>query len=222
MVANLSLSTSSWDTTLWSLVFLRLGIALGARPCSFLRVFTAMFTWMFLLGLRSSATFSPNAFLVAFWLEEQKLKHSPINRLRYHWQVTVRISPLNSFGTISFFKHCKDGLCAMHSGGTVLVVWDTMPDSVCIFRSWLLLSRRVLLAPAASQGLGMWAILFFSPGTEMWMVDSFLASCWWRTLASSRLTPSEPAAPSGSTPPGWWEPVTWRQGLQGWGWVGCT
>lgn len=140
-------------------------------------------------------------------MEEQNLRHSSMNRLRYRWQMTVGILPLKSLGIIGFFKLCKDGLRAMHLGGTVLVVLDAMPESMCNFRSWLLLSRRVLLAPAARQGLGVWAILLFSLGTEMWMEDGFLASCWWKTLASSWLTLSEPAAPSGDTLPGWWEPM---------------
>lgn len=37
---------------------LRLGTVLGTKPLSFLRVFTATFRYMFLLGLRSYATFS--------------------------------------------------------------------------------------------------------------------------------------------------------------------
>lgn len=42
-------------------------------------------------------------------------------------------------------------------------------------------------SPAARRGLGMWAILFLSPGAEMWAEDSFSVGRWaaWSQLADA-------------------------------------
>ena len=47
---------------------------------------------------------SPRTFSMASWLEEQNLRHSSINRLRYRWRMTVGTLPPNSFGIMGFFK----------------------------------------------------------------------------------------------------------------------
>lgn len=49
--------------------------------------------------LPGSRTFS-----MASWFEEQNLRHSSMNRLRYRWRMTVGTLPPNSFGIMGFFK----------------------------------------------------------------------------------------------------------------------
>lgn len=55
---------------------------------------------------------------MASWLEEQNLRHSSMNRLRYRWRMTVGTLPPNSFGIIGFFKVWREH--GHSEGGTPL------------------------------------------------------------------------------------------------------
>lgn len=76
-------------------------------------------------------------FSTASWLEAQNLKHFWMNKLRWHWRMTVATSPLNSSGIMGLFTFCKDRLWASHLGVMVVVVLDAILNHLRVSSSWL-------------------------------------------------------------------------------------